>query len=70
MSFDYFKNCYAFKYPNGKYAGIDQTYGGRPFETNLPGNVKFWYDLEEALLYNKMFPELTLYKVTIISEKV
>lgn len=67
---DKIKEIYVFKYPSGKFAGMDQDSGGYPYETSTPGGIKFWYNLKDALDYGKMFKDLTLYKIEFKLEKV
>ena len=58
---------YVLKYPNGKYAGMDQNSGGYPYETETLNDVNYWHEsqLEKMKDYVSSFKELKVFEIEL-----
>lgn len=45
---------YVLKYPNGKYAGMDQNSGGYPFETDNLNQINYWSETQFEEMHRYM----------------
>lgn len=52
----------------GKWVAIDDASGGYPCVAYTHNQIEIWESLEEAKRYQKMFPHLDIYKLTIYAE--